>query len=229
MCGRFTLNKTGKKLAKELPGYKVDMKVQPRFNIAPGQPIAVILNDGLKAMTFAQWGLIPHWARDPRIGGGMINARAETAEEKPAFKTPLRRKRCLIPADGYYEWRKVAGERKKQPMYYQLKRHETFAMAGLWDEWHDKDGGLILSCTVLTVPANELVRRVHHRMPVILPKARMDDWLSFEYDRPELLQPLLTSYPSEEMEVCGVSDRMNSPAVDDAACIKPVGQMDFFE
>lgn len=227
MCGRFTLNKKAKKLAEELPDIEVDEHIEPRFNIAPNQPVATVLNDRTHKMTFTQWGLIPHWAKDPNIAFQTINARCETLLEKPSFKTPFKRKRCLIFADGYYEWRKSARRGQGEPMYFRMQNKRAFAFAGLWDEWHDKEGGLIITSTIVTTEANFLTKGIHHRMPVILNAEDYNLWLSYE-DKQSKLEHLYQPYPSDEMEVYEVSTKVNSTSNDSPACIEPNGQLGLF-
>jgi len=227
MCGRFTLNKKGKNLKKEFPEFEIDERIEPRFNIAPSQPIATVLNDQTNKMTFTQWGLIPHWAKDPNIAFQTFNARCETLLEKPSFKTPYKRKRCLIFADGYYEWRKSSKRGQSEPMYFCMQDRRSFAFAGLWDEWHDKEGGLIITSTIVTTEPNQLTKGIHHRMPVILRPEFYELWLSHE-DKDKVLRPLFEPYASEEMEVYEVSTKVNSVSNDSPACIEPTGQLGLF-
>jgi putative SOS response-associated peptidase YedK len=166
-----------------------------------------------------RWGLVPSWADDPAVGNRLINARAETVASKPSFRAAFRQRRCLVPADGFYEWQKQAG--KKQPFYIHLRGGGPFAFAGLWERWQGADEP-IESFTIVTTEANELVRSLHERMPVILPREAYKHWLDPAYAKLEELQALLRPYPAEEMAAFPVSTRVNSPRVDDAACIVPV-------
>lgn len=167
MCGRFTLRVPAAELV-EIFRLLRRPDVQPRYNIAPTQPVAVVRRiDRGRELSMLRWGLVPSWAKDPKIGARMINARAETVATKPAFRTALRRRRCLVPADGFYEWAKSAGG-TKQPHYITRRDGRPFAFAGLWESWDGPDGSSIESCTIVTTEANDLVGRIHDRMPVIL-------------------------------------------------------------
>jgi len=221
MCGRFALATPGPEIAR-LFRLEAVPTLTARYNIAPSQVVVGVREtaDQRRELTLFQWGLIPHWAKDPRIGNRMINARAETVAEKPAFRTPLRRRRCLIPADGYYEWAKTSGKRK-QPYFIRLRGGEPFAFAGLWDVWEQGSDAYIESCTLLTTESNALVRPIHDRMPVIVRPEDYDLWLDPQMQRPERLAPLFAPYPSEQMEAYRVSFRVNNPAHDDPACIEP--------
>ena len=221
MCGRFTLTADPSQLRDTFPELAVPDELTPRFNIAPSQPVAVIPNDGKNRLDFFVWGLIPSWAKDPKIGNRMINARAETIAEKPSFRAAFRRRRCLIPADGFYEWKKVAGQKAKVPMYIRMKSGKPFALAGLWESWHSPDGSNILSCTIITTQPNDLVKDIHNRMPVILPQESHALWLDPGEGVPSQLQELLKPYPASEMAVHPVSTLVNNPANDLAACIDP--------
>ena len=220
MCGRFTLTLEGFQLA--FPWLAVPEQMVPRYNIAPSQPIAVVPNDGRRRLDLFNWGLIPSWAQDKKIGYRMINARAETLAEKPSFRTAYRRRRCLIPADGFYEWQTVSTAKTKIPMLIRMRSGEPFAFAGLWEEWHAPDGSQILSATIITTAPNELVAGIHNRMPVILPAAAYEQWLDPAEQRPQTLQPLLKPYPAEEMEAHAVSREVNSPKNDYPALLDPV-------
>ena len=225
MCGRYSLKTPADTLAKHFRLSKVP-SVAPRFNIAPSQPIAIIRTQGAKdnrECVLARWGLIPSWANFPGIGNKMINARAETVAEKPAFREALARSRCLVPADGYYEWQREGrmGQRK-QPFYIRLRDGRPFAFAGLWEGWVGPDGTLVESCAILTTEPNESLTHIHDRMPVILAEAAYDQWLDPAIRQAQLLQPLLRPYPPEEMTAYPVSLRVNDPAHDDAACIAPL-------
>jgi putative SOS response-associated peptidase YedK len=228
MCGRFTLSKKAIELIEELPDFEFDETIEPRFNIAPSQPIVTLLNDGTQRSTFTSWGLVPSWTSNP-AAPRPINARKETVFEKPSFKKLIRRKRCLIPASGWYEWRKVSGEQVKAPHYFRFKDGRTLTFGGLWDEWSDPDGRLIVSSVILTTEANPLCASVHHRMPVLIPPESRATWLSSTVDQERELTPLLSPWPDDEMERISVSTRVNSARVDDAACLEPVGATDLFD
>ncbi len=200
----------------------------PRYNIAPSQPVAAVRRaseDTEREMIFMRWGLIPSWAKDSAIGNRMINARSESVFEKPAFRKAIRRQRCLIPADGFYEWRKIttAGKSKtvSQPYYIYLSNGLPFAFAGLWDIWKGEEEP-VLSCTILTIAANTLIQALHERMPVILPPEAYDLWLDPAVTADEAIQPLLRAYPPEEMALRPVSSRVNSPANDGPENIREI-------
>ncbi|HSJ55309.1 MAG TPA: SOS response-associated peptidase [Anaerolineae bacterium] len=222
MCGRFTLTDPDADLAEQFNLPEVP-DVQPRYNIAPTQPVAAVrLNtrNGQREMVMLRWGLIPSWAQDPEIGARMINARAETAAEKPAFRAAFRRRRCLVVADGFYEWQKQDGV--KQPMYIHLRDHKPFGFAGLWEFWKDAEGKAIETCTLLTTEPNDLIRTFHNRMPVILPPEYYESWLNPEIEDPDVLQPMLTAYPAEEMEAYPISRWVNNPDNEGPRCVEPL-------
>ncbi len=222
MCGRFTLTDPDADLAVQFNLPEIP-DLQPRYNIAPTQPVPAVrvAPDGTaREMVMLHWGLIPFWAKDPKIGSRMINARSETAAEKPAFRAAFRRRRCLVVADGFYEWKKANGT--KQPFYIRLRDTRPFAFAGLWERWKGHDDDVIDSCTLLTTQPNDLLRQVHNRMPVILQPRDYDLWLDPEVQKPELLQPLLLPYPPEEMDAYPISRYVNSPDNDTPKCIEPL-------
>jgi putative SOS response-associated peptidase YedK len=222
MCGRFTLTVDPATLQDEFPEFQIpEADFLPRFNIAPTQPLAVVPNNGLNALNFFTWGLVPFWAKDPSIGNRMINARSETLAEKPSFRNAYKRRRCLIFADGFYEWQKVPGEKTKIPTYIRMKDGKPFTFAGLWEEWNSPDGSQILSTTIITTTPNELVQPIHNRMPVILPQTAHDTWLTPEEVDPQKLNPFLQPYPAEHMEAYPVSRFVNNPRNDSPDCIRP--------
>lgn len=209
MCGRFAQRSDPKRLAKE---FKVaDMpEVEPRYNIAPTQVIlGVLASEDGREMKFFKWGLIPSWAKDTAMGARLINARSETVEEKPAFREAFKKRRCIIPADGFYEWQRTDG--KKQPFFFQMRDERPFGFAGLWERWQGVGGEAIESCTILTTEANEVLRPVHDRMPVILHSDDYELWLDEDMRKRELLKDLLRPYPAEEMVSHPVSTAINSP------------------
>jgi putative SOS response-associated peptidase YedK len=223
MCGRFTLTVDADSIQMHFPWLEqVPHQIAPRYNIAPTQPIAVVPNDGRNAVDHFVWGLIPFWAKDPSIGSRMINARSETLAEKNSFKNPYKRRRCLVLADGFYEWAKVSGQKTKQPYYFRLEDGAPFAFAGLWEEWQSPEGSQLKSATIITTDSNPLVGKVHGRMPVILHEKDYPLWLSTEEQTPERLQPLLTAYPAEEMITFPVSTQVNSPANESPENIEPI-------
>jgi putative SOS response-associated peptidase YedK len=193
----------------------------PLFNIAPTQPVAavrVVPGGQERELVELRWGLIPFWADDPKIGYRLINARAETAATKPSFRSAFKARRCLVVADGYYEWQKLDAK-KKQPFFIRMKGGKLFAFAGLWDRWSPPDGEAIESCTILTTDANELNRPVHNRMPVIVDPSAFGQWLD-PAERPDVLQELLRPYPSESMEAYPISTFANNPRNQGPECIK---------
>lgn len=220
MCGRFTLTidpdelQTTFNLSEPPPA-----DLTPRYNIAPSQAVAVIANGASRKLEFFKWGLIPAWARDPKIGNRMINARAETLSEKPSFRSALKKRRCLILADGFYEWKKEG--KTKTPMYLQLKDGEPFAFAGLWETWKSPEAELIKSCTIITTGPNALVKKIHDRMPVILPAKAYDLWLSPDELPAEKALPLLKPFAASQMKAVSVSPLVNNPSFDSRECIIP--------
>ena len=216
MCGRYTLITDITKIAESF-GVAPTLEAQPRYNIAPTQNIVAILNDGTAPahLSLLRWGLIPAWAKDEAIGSRMINARAETLAEKPSFRNLLRGgKRCLVVADGFYEWQTEG--KSKTPMYITLQDGEPFAFAGLWDLWQSPDGSQVQSCTIVTTEPNELMVPIHNRMPAILrPKAR-EDWLNPQLRDEHVLTHLLKPYPAELMQARAVSKLVNNPRNDAA-------------
>jgi putative SOS response-associated peptidase YedK len=219
MCGRYTLKTPVEELAEEFGFEASSVELPPNYNVAPTQEVAAILEeDGKRRLELLRWGLIPSWADDPSIGSRMINARSETAPEKPSFRRAFRERRCLIPADGFYEWQRTNGA--KQPYYIRMKEGRPFAFAGLWESWKDDGGPEIRSCTILTTKPNALAAEIHDRMPVILPAGSYDAWLDPETGRDELYG-LLAPYPEDEMEAYPVSRFVNSPQNNDPRCIEP--------
>jgi putative SOS response-associated peptidase YedK len=222
MCGRFTLTFDPAESKDEFEGVTFPAKFAPRFNIAPTQPILAIPNDGHNTADFFVWGLIPSWAKDPEIGNRLINARGETLAEKPSFRGGYKYKRCLIPADGFYEWKTIPGSKTKIPHFIHLKTGKPFAFAGLWDEWHSPEGTSIRSCTIVTTSPNKLMASIHNRMPVILHPKDYPEWLEPLPQPAEKLNHLITGFPAELMEAYPVSTLVNSPANDRADCVLPV-------
>jgi putative SOS response-associated peptidase YedK len=219
MCGRFSLS-TGLTTLKEKFQFIFTDETKPRYNIAPSQSIlTVVQNNNDRVGKQMRWGLVPFWAKDIKIGYKMINARAETINEKPAYKHPFQKQRCLILADGFYEWKKQ--EKEKQPYRFQLKNGEPFAFAGLWDRW-DKGEETLYSCTIITTKPNNLTKEVHDRMPVILPEDAYDLWLNPNMTDIDYLKSLLVPYPEEEMAAYPVSTLVNSPKNDVPPVMDPI-------
>ena len=221
MCGRFTLTASAQRLQVRFGLAAAPETLAPRYNIAPSQTVLVVPNRTPRTLRPARWGLIPHWAKDTAIGHRMINARSETVASRAAFRDALERRRCLIPADGFYEWKRE-GARRRTPFY--LRRHdgEPFGLAGLWDVWRSPAGEAIASCTIITTRPNDMVAALHDRMPVILPPEAFDAWLAPAAQPIEVLQPWLSPCPPAWLEAVAVSDRVNSPDHDEPACIAPV-------
>ena len=222
MCGRFTLISTGEVVAELFELAEVP-KLSPRYNIAPTQPVAAVVCDNPSAprrLVNLHWGLIPTWAKDPAIGSRMINARAESVATKPSFRGAFAERRCLIVADGFYEWQKVDGG--KQPQYITMTDGGPFAFAGLWEHWRGPDGRHIDSCTIITTEPNEMMAPLHDRMPVILPRDTYAPWLDPNNTSPADLQSLLRVHPAEGMSAHAVSKRVNNPSNDVVDCVQPV-------
>ncbi len=221
MCGRFTLTANADLIQHTFGLADVPSNLAPRFNIAPTQPVAVVVaGENGRHFDIFRWGLIPFWAKDPAIGSRMINARAETLAEKPSFKHALRRRRCLILADGFYEWQKTP--HGKQPVFIHLKDRRPFAFAGLWERWLAPDGSDVHSCTIITTQPNNLLKPVHNRMPVILPDDAHTDWLAMGEQSAQTLLPLLQPFPADEMAFYSVATLVNSPANDSPECLNPI-------
>jgi putative SOS response-associated peptidase YedK len=227
MCGRTNLTATPEELAEAFALDEVP-SLAPRYNIAPSQPMPLVRVDGAqrrRRLSHARWGLVPRWAADPKVGARMINARAETVARLPAFRDPFRERRCLVPASGFYEWRR--GEKSRQPYLLRHRDGRLLALGGLWERWrpapHDpRHAETIESCAVLTTPANELVARLHDRMPLIVRPEDYDAWLDPDLRDPERLAALLRPFPAEEMVAVPVSPRVNSPDNDDPGLLEPV-------
>jgi putative SOS response-associated peptidase YedK len=195
-----------------------------RYNIAPTQEVAAVRlarQRRERQLVALRWGLIPSWAKDPAIGNRMINARAETVAEKPSFRNALKRRRCLVLSDGYYEWQKQGPKEPKQPYYICMADERPFAFAGLWESWTDPSANRLDSCTIITTEANELTKPIHDRMPVILPADGYETWLEDSPQDDDQLQQLLISYPSDQMKAYAVSTLVNSPRNDDPNCVVP--------
>jgi putative SOS response-associated peptidase YedK len=221
MCGRFTLRTPPKDLI-EVFQLLHTLEMMPRYNIAPTQPVAVVRQGATcREMSLLRWGLVPSWAKDTKIGASLINARADTIATKPSFRTAFKRRRCLIPADGFYEWKKGEGK-TKQPFYIRLKKDYPFAFAGLWEHWEGPDNSAIDSCTIVTTDANETLRTLHDRMPVILREEDYDRWLDPKIQDPTELGELLKPYSSEEMTAFPISTLVNNARNESAQCIEPL-------
>jgi len=223
MCGRFSLNTPAEVIADRF-GLLSKPKWMQRYNIAPTQPVPtvrVLTGEHNRTFGLMRWGLILPWAEDDKTGSQLISARAETASQKPAFRSAFRQHRCLVLADGFYEWKKLE-HGGKQPYYIRRTDCEPFAFAGLWERWEGPDMEFIESCSILTTQANELVAQLHNRMPVILQPKDYDLWLDQEVQAAELVQPLLKPSPAGELIAFPVHSVVNSPANDGPSCIEPL-------
>lgn len=222
MCGRFTITLDGSDLQDELAIAEIPPDWKPRYNAAPTQPVGAVVDPAARKMDWFRWGLIPFWAKDMSIGSKMINARAETILEKPSFRTAFQRRRCIIPADGFFEWQKSADKKAPStPFYITLKDKKAFAFAGLWETWKNpEDGAEIKSCTIITTAANEFMRPIHDRMPVILSKDECWRWL--EPSQPADLVEMLRPFDPERMQAVPIGRAVNSPGYDAPEIIRPL-------
>jgi len=218
MCGRYTLVPTENVAGR----FNVDdqqLPLLPRYNVAPTQPMPVVVRNSPNRIVEMQWGLIPSWSKEPQVKFSTINARAETLTTSPVFRGPFKSRRCLVPASGFYEWRKTS--QGKQPFYIRLHGGELFAFAGLYDVGRDAEGNELYSYTIITTKPNDVVASIHNRMPVILQRDDEDTWLSKNAD-PEQLRALLAPYPADAMEAYTVSRAVNNPANESAELMQPV-------
>jgi putative SOS response-associated peptidase YedK len=230
MCGRFarassaeTIPQSGGYANAAIFGVEIG-DLPPTYNIAPSQSVAAVwqLPDTDPQLHWLRWGLIPSWAKDPKIGYKLINARAETVAEKPSFRTAFRQRRCLIPADGFYEWQQVEGSRQKQPYFIGLQDERPFAFAGLYERWESPGGDILETCTIITTTANDLVEPIHERMPVILDPQDYERWLDPSFDEIGSLQAMLAPYPAAAMTAYPVSNIVNSPKNNSPECKQPM-------
>ncbi|MCI0400355.1 MAG: SOS response-associated peptidase [Gammaproteobacteria bacterium] len=221
MCGRFALTTDPERLITLFEVQQVP-ELKPHYNIAPGQNIAAVRvsDEGQREMVLLRWGLIPSWSKDPRIGARMINARAETVAGKPAFRSAFKRRRCLVPADGFYEWAKQG--KVKRPYYIARRDKEPFAIAGLWETWAVGAHEPIQSCALVTTDANSSISKLHDRMPVILKPTDYATWLDPEHCDTDQLRSLLRPLTGISLTAYPVSTRVNSPRNDDAECIAAI-------
>ena len=222
MCGRYTLINLAE-LTDIFPWIgDGPSDFAPRYNIAPTQPILAVANDKPDQYDHFMWGLVPSWAKDPSIGNKMCNARGETVAVKNAFKNAYKRRRCLVPADGFYEWKQLPDGKTKQPMYIRMRSGKPFAFAGLWESWADDRGNELRSATILTTRPNALMAALHDRMPVILKPADCLRWIDQSEKQPGELDDLIAPYADDQMEVYPVSRQVNSPRNDGAELIKRI-------
>jgi putative SOS response-associated peptidase YedK len=222
MCGRFSLHTPESQIREAFNlDHTEPLGLNPHYNIAPSQQIPVIRDTETdREMVLAQWGLVPHWSKEPKTKYSTINARIESVADKPTYRTPFKRRRCLIPADGFYEWKVVNGN--KIPHYIRMRDSSVFAFAGLWDHWEGEDGS-IESCSIIVMPANEVMKPIHERMPAIIAPAHYDLWMDSRMtDKDEIMQ-YLTSAPSSQLTAYPVSTWVNSPKNNDERCIQPAG------
>ena len=221
MCGRYSLIADIGELEERFGFDGNHLNHAPSYNIVPTQMALTVTNGGGRHASYMRWGLIPSWAKSASVGSRMINARAETVAERPSFRTALRRRRCLVLADGFYEWQRTGS--KSRPMRIMMASGEPFAFAGLWDAWRDPKGELVRSCTIITTAANDLLSPIHDRMPVILPREMEPLWLDHDVQDPADLGDILTPYPAGPMKVYEVSTLVNSPSNDGPSVVVPVG------
>jgi len=230
MCGRFTLALSPEELAQLMAldaALDLELGLRPRYNIAPSQEIVAAVQDtpdtDRVARTF-KWGLVPGWATDPTVGNRMINTRSETAPEKPSFREAYKRRRCLVPAEAFFEWQRRGDN--KQPWLFRVRDEPGFCMAGLWETWRPPEGDPLHTCTILTTAANDLLRPIHDRMPVILHRDDYERWLTAQPDATAGLRDLLSPFPAEAMTAWPVSTLVNSPRNDGPECTLPVEEPD---
>ena len=223
MCGRMVLTRSAAEIAAFFE-LETEFELVPSYNIPPGGPIAAIRESGEAGRTLCllRWGLVPAWAKDAKIGQRMINARSETAAERPSFRNALRRRRCVVPADAFYEWSAGRGE-ARQPHVFRSPDGSPLAIAGLWESWRDKKAGLALeSCTLLTRQADSIVGPVHHRMPLLLARADFEAWLDPMLVQGKRIEELLNGSSGQPLEGFPVSRWVNDPRHDEPRCIEPV-------
>ncbi|HLG26971.1 MAG TPA: SOS response-associated peptidase [Paenisporosarcina sp.] len=224
MCGRYSLFADFREIEERFGEATFDVEeYEESYNIAPSQMVLSVINDGFKnRLGYLKWGLVPSWAKDPKVGFKMINARAETVHEKPSFREALKKKRCLIVADSFYEWKRT--EDRKVPMRIQMKNNELFAMAGLWESWKSPSGEFVHTCTILTTEPNDLMSTIHDRMPVILKQADEQTWLNPAVKTIDELRPFLIPLENGLLEAYEVSDKVNSPKNNAPDLIVKVGE-----
>ena len=220
MCGRFSLLAHQEMLRERFNIAEFEFDVTPLYNIAPSQKIATVINDNLLKLVGMRWGFIPFWAKDMKIGNKMINARAEAVAGNRVFKHSFLKKRCLIPATGFYEWKK--SNDKKTPMHIRMGTNQVFAFAGIYSQWKSPSDSIILSCSIITTTPNHLMKPIHNRMPVILRPEDEPTWLDPKLDDAQTLQELLKPYTDESLEAFEVSTYVNNPRNDGPMCVRPL-------
>ena len=222
MCGRFSLAAEPGELQAAFPGFFFPEKMAPRYNIAPSQPVLALPNNPNKTADLFIWGLIPSWSKDPSFGARLINARGEGVSEKPSFRGAYKYKRCIVPATGFYEWKKASDGKTKTPYNIGMSQGGIFALAGLWDEWLSPDGSVVKTCTIITTSPNSLMSKIHDRMPVILSPESYSEWLNPEPVRPGEVDHLLVPFNESKMAAYPVSTLVNSPANESPLCIQGI-------
>jgi len=214
MCGRYTMHHTAQQIEVRFGISEARATTTERYNIAPTQDVPIVVEEeGARYLEMVQWGLLPAWAKDPSLGRKIINARSETIAERPAFKPALARRRCVIPSDGFYEWKTEEGAR--QPIHIRRKDGELFGFAGLWEEWKQPDGTPLRTCTIITTSPNKIMDPIHNRMPVILLPEDEATWLDVTANKPAAVLRLLRPYPTELLEAYPVDRRVNIPTIED--------------
>jgi putative SOS response-associated peptidase YedK len=222
MCGRYALAIEHELLRIRYGFAPGSVSTAPRYNVAPGQDNPIIIGGAGRELKPMRWGLVPHWAKDTSIGNKLINARADTAHEKPSFRDAFKKRRCLVPATGFFEWVQSKGQRGKRPMYIFLPDEKVFSLAGLWSAWRSPTDEEIRSYTILTTDPNDFMKKYHHRMPVILERGTEDVWLDEALSDPQKLQELLRPFAAQKMDAYEVSTIVNSPRNDTPECINKV-------
>lgn len=221
MCGRFALSAKTKDIEKLISNLNFDSELLPRFNIAPTQNIASVLMESPEELAFPKWGLVPFWSKDVKIGSKLINARAETIAEKPSFRDSFKKRRCLIFASGFYEWKKSSVKKSSEPYFIKLVNSSVFAFAGIYDRWGNRSEPLI-TASIITTEANDKMSDIHSRMPVIIYPDDFDVWLAPNADAQKHLLGLLKPYPNGEMELYPVSTAVNNPSINTPECCQPL-------
>lgn len=222
MCGRFTLHHVTEDVAAAFAVEQTLLDLKPRYNIAPTQPVACVIQQESRVLQPLQWGLVPSWARDVSVGARMINARSETLASKPAFKRALTHGRCIIPASGYYEWKRLGHDQGRVPMHIHRADHAPMAFAGLFEQWQTPDGATLRTCAIITTDSSDAVDDIHDRMPAILTPDTTEVWLDRHQQDPGHLLPVLHPYRGDDLRVHAVADLVNRVSVDIADCILPV-------
>jgi putative SOS response-associated peptidase YedK len=221
MCGRFVFHADWNVVQQEFSLASSPVDFAARYNIAPTQHVPVITNENPHELSLYRWGLIPSWAKDAAIGNKMINARADGIDEKPSYRSAFKRRRCIVPASGFYEWQKGEGK-TKTPMFIHLKDQDVFGLAGLWEVWKNADGEILRTFTIITTDANDFMRPIHDRMPVILHRKDYEKWLAPDEVPADKLLPLLKPFESSKMTAYEVSRAVNTPSIDEPQLIEPV-------